>query len=174
LTEYWLRLNLQSRAGLPARLTERQEQHGHLSAGKISSVSVSLCGKADRRIHQDPRRSRSTKRSGFFSRCSATQLFVEGKIQTRSWDGKDSGQKKHRTEVLVNELSLLGGRGESGASNYGNGGGSSRSNVGGYGQTRPATSEEYYADQGITDDDIPFQKRSEGNSIGAIRSAYFF
>jgi hypothetical protein len=53
LTEYWLRLNLQSRAGLPARLTERQEQHGNLSTGTISSVSVSLCGKTDRRIYQD-------------------------------------------------------------------------------------------------------------------------
>jgi single-strand DNA-binding protein len=85
-----------------------------------------------------------------------TQIFVEGKIQTRSWDDKDSGQKKYRTEVLVNELSLLGGRGDSGASSHSNGGGYSRSNAGGYGQARPATNDEYYADQGITDDDIPF------------------
>ena len=34
-----------------------------------------------------------------------TQVFVEGKIQTRSWDDKESGQKKYRTEILVNELS---------------------------------------------------------------------
>ena len=38
-----------------------------------------------------------------------TQLFIEGKIQTRSWDDKESGQKKYRTEILVNELTLLGG-----------------------------------------------------------------
>ena len=88
-----------------------------------------------------------------------TQLFIEGKIQTRSWDDKESGQKKYRTEVLVNELSLLGGRGALGAlgaSSHGNDGGYSRSNAGGYGQARPATSDEHYADQGITDDDIPF------------------
>jgi single-strand DNA-binding protein len=85
-----------------------------------------------------------------------TQIFVEGKIQTRSWDDKDSGQKKYRTEVLVNELSLPGGRAESGASNYGNGGSYSRSNATSYGQSRPTTSDEHYADQGITDDDIPF------------------
>jgi single-strand DNA-binding protein len=85
-----------------------------------------------------------------------TQLFVEGKIQTRSWDDKDSGQKKYRTEVLVNELSLLGGRGESAASNYGNGGGYSRSNAGNHEQARPSANDEYHADQGITDDDIPF------------------
>ena len=47
-----------------------------------------------------------------------TQIFVEGKIQQRSWDDKDTGQKKYKTEILVNELSLLrqagGGGGEGG------------------------------------------------------------
>src|SRR3954453_5797287 len=46
-----------------------------------------------------------------------TQVFVEGKIQTRSWDDKESGAKRYKTEILVNELSLLGkpgGGGESG------------------------------------------------------------
>lgn len=36
-------------------------------------------------------------------------LFVEGKIQNRSWDDKDTGQKRYKTEILVNEISLLGG-----------------------------------------------------------------
>jgi len=85
-----------------------------------------------------------------------TQLFVAGKIQTRSWDDKESGQKKYRTEVLINELSLLGSRGESAGPSSGNGGGYSRSNAGGYGQTRPVSGEEDCEDQGITDDDIPF------------------
>src|SRR5664280_2109632 len=45
-----------------------------------------------------------------------TQLHIEGKIQTRSWDDKESGQKKYKTEILINELSLLGkpGGGEGG------------------------------------------------------------
>ena len=37
-----------------------------------------------------------------------SQVFIEGKIQTRSWDDKTSGEKKYRTEILVNELVLLG------------------------------------------------------------------
>src|SRR6202012_2344740 len=41
-----------------------------------------------------------------------SQLYIEGKIQTRSWDDKESGQKKYRTEILVNDLQLPGGRGE--------------------------------------------------------------
>jgi len=85
-----------------------------------------------------------------------TQLFIEGKIQTRSWDDKDSGQKKYRTEILVNDMSLLGGgpgRGEGGGAS--SGGGYSRSNTASYDQ-RPPASQPDYADQGITDDDIHF------------------
>jgi single-strand DNA-binding protein len=81
-----------------------------------------------------------------------TQIFVEGKIQTRSWDDKESGQKKYRTEILVNELSLLGkpgGASEGGSSSY------SRSSSTSYGSSAPAAQPEY-ADTGITDDDIPF------------------
>ncbi len=37
-----------------------------------------------------------------------SKLFVEGKMQTRSWDDKESGQKRYKTEVVVLEVSLLG------------------------------------------------------------------
>ena len=82
-----------------------------------------------------------------------TQLFIEGKIQTRSWDDKESGQKKYRTEILINETSLLGGgpgRGEGAGS-----GGYSQSSTASFDQRTPASQPDY-ADQGITDDDIPF------------------
>ncbi len=81
-----------------------------------------------------------------------TQLFIEGKIQTRSWDDKESGQKKYRTEILVNELTLLGGgpgRGEGASS-----GSYSKSSSSSYANA-PASQPDY-ADTGITDDDIPF------------------
>ena len=82
-----------------------------------------------------------------------TQIYVEGKIQTRSWDDKESGQKKYRTEILVNELSLLGGRGGGeGASSGGSYSGSSSSSSSSS-KSAPAND---YADQGITDEDIPF------------------
>jgi single-strand DNA-binding protein len=82
-----------------------------------------------------------------------TQLFIEGKIQTRSWDDKESGQKKYRTEILINEMSLLGGgqgRGEGAGA-----GGYSKSSTASFDQRTPASQPDY-ADQGITDDDIPF------------------
>ena len=87
-----------------------------------------------------------------------TQLFIEGKIQTRSWDDKESGQKKYRTEILVNELSLLGkpGGGSGGAGSYeGAAAGSSSRGSTGNDQRQPASAPDY-GDHGITDDDIPF------------------
>ncbi|MBE7159128.1 MAG: single-stranded DNA-binding protein [Rhodospirillales bacterium] len=102
-----------------------------------------------------------------------TQLFVEGKIQTRDWVDKESGQKKYRTEILVNDMSLLGGRnGAEGGGNYerqgsyagaassqsgnyssGNSYAGSRTNNNSGGYSQPMND---YADQGITDEDIPF------------------
>ena len=79
-----------------------------------------------------------------------TQLFIEGKIQTRSWDDKTSGEKKYRTEILCNELTLLGSKSEGGSA-----GGYSKSNTTSFDQRTPASQPDY-ADVGITDDDIPF------------------
>src|SRR5437763_11827658 len=36
-------------------------------------------------------------------------VYIEGRLQTRSWDDKD-GQKHYKTEVVANDLVLLGGR----------------------------------------------------------------
>ena len=88
-------------------------------------------------------------------------LFVEGKITTRSWDDKESGQKKFRTEILVNDFTFVGSKqaGDSGgAPAYGSESRSSsysKSNTASYGQTQPASAPDY-GDAGITDDDIPF------------------
>src|ERR1051325_9646633 len=39
------------------------------------------------------------------------QVYVEGRLQSRSYEDKE-GQKKYITEVVADELILLGGRGE--------------------------------------------------------------
>lgn len=79
-----------------------------------------------------------------------SKLYIEGRIQTRSWDDQASGQKKYRTEIIINDLVLLSGR-----DSEGGGGGYSRSNTGSFDQ-RPAAPAEEYAGTEITDDDIPF------------------
>src|ERR1700758_5334055 len=47
------------------------------------------------------------------------QVYVEGRLQTRSYDDKD-GKKVYTTEVVADDVILLGGRGEGGG---GGGGG---------------------------------------------------
>jgi single-strand DNA-binding protein len=77
-----------------------------------------------------------------------TQVYIEGRLQTRSWDDQ-SGQKKYRTEVVVDGnmgLMLLsgGGRGEGGGGGRPSGGGAGR-------PSGPADD-----DMAIGDDDVPF------------------
>ena len=80
------------------------------------------------------------------------KLYVEGRLQTSSWDDKATGQKKYKTEIIVSDLSLLSGRGEG---EGGSTGGYSRSSTASFDQRTPSSQPDY-ADQGITDDDIPF------------------
>ena len=35
-------------------------------------------------------------------------VYVEGRLQTRSWDDQQSGQKRYKTEVVVQEFKFLG------------------------------------------------------------------
>src|SRR5208282_3536355 len=54
-----------------------------------------------------------------------SKIYVEGRLQTSSWDDKTTGEKKYRTEIIVNDLVLLSGRGDGeGASRSASGGGS--------------------------------------------------
>lgn len=41
-----------------------------------------------------------------------SQVYVEGRLQTREWQDKD-GQKRYTTEIVANEMQMLGGRGGS-------------------------------------------------------------
>lgn len=39
------------------------------------------------------------------------QVYVEGRLQTRTWDDKTSGEKKYKTEIVANVVQFLGGKG---------------------------------------------------------------
>ncbi len=39
------------------------------------------------------------------------QIYVEGRLQTRSWEDKQSGEKRYRTEIVCDNFQMLGGRG---------------------------------------------------------------
>lgn len=40
-----------------------------------------------------------------------SKIYAEGRIQSRKWQDKDTGQDRYRTEIVVNEMQLLDGRG---------------------------------------------------------------
>lgn len=78
------------------------------------------------------------------------QVFVEGRIQTNSWEDRQTGEKRFRTEIICENFQMLGGRGGGG----GGGGGYSDYNgpsYGGGGEPGGAG-----GGGGDEDDDIPF------------------
>ena len=48
------------------------------------------------------------------------QVYIEGKLQTRSWDDRD-GNKRYTTEVVAQNMVMLGGRPGGGGWRYGHG-----------------------------------------------------
>lgn len=43
-------------------------------------------------------------------------VYIEGSIRTDSWDDKESGQKKYRTEIIARDMKMLDRRGDEGGS----------------------------------------------------------
>jgi single-strand DNA-binding protein len=58
-----------------------------------------------------------------------SSVYVEGSLRTNQWE-KD-GQKHYSTEVIANEMQMLGGRGDGGGNSGGQSGGSYGGNYGG-------------------------------------------
>ncbi len=52
-----------------------------------------------------------------------SQVYIEGKLQTREWDDKE-GNKRYTTEIVANQMQMLGPKGSTntaGSSNYSSG-----------------------------------------------------
>ena len=98
------------------------------------------------------------------------QVYIEGRLQTRSYEDKD-GQKKYATDVVADDVILLGGRDEGGGGSTDASGYSqeprmvsqprsaaprteSGSMGGGAAASTPAGGSPFEA--GISDDDVPF------------------
>jgi single-strand DNA-binding protein len=91
-----------------------------------------------------------------------SQVYIEGSLRTRKWQDKE-GKDRYTTEIIAQNMQMLGGRGGSGG---GGGGGGSGGNFGGDDEqprrpsSRPAQNERSAPppadDGGGFDDDIPF------------------
>jgi single-strand DNA-binding protein len=82
-----------------------------------------------------------------------SQVYIEGKLRTRKWQDKD-GQDRYTTEIIADEMQMLGGRGgDFGGGSGGGGGGSSRASSGG---SQDSGSAPPHPGPDDFDDDIPF------------------
>jgi single-strand DNA-binding protein len=82
-----------------------------------------------------------------------SQVYIEGRLQTRKWQDQN-GQDRYTTEVVANDMQMLGSRGGEGGSRPaagGGGGGGFRNNPPAQQGNAPSNSDNDFAD-----DDIPF------------------
>jgi single-strand DNA-binding protein len=90
------------------------------------------------------------------------QVYIEGSLRTDKYTDKE-GVERYTTDIIANEMQMLGGGGEGGARGGGEGGGyrerpQSQPRGGGMGGGRPAPAQQP-ASGGVgdfEDDDIPF------------------
>ena len=84
-----------------------------------------------------------------------SQVYIEGKLRTRKGQGQD-GNDRYTTEIIADEMQMLGGRGGSGGGDFGGGRsqgggqGGQGGGQGGGGSAPPQPGPEEF------DDDIPF------------------
>jgi len=85
-----------------------------------------------------------------------SSILVEGRMQTRSWDDKTSGEKKYRTEIIA-DRTQFGPKGSNGPSS---GGGSNTDNSKQSGNSGSNDSDDSgsidYPEEDINPEDIPF------------------
>jgi len=53
-----------------------------------------------------------------------SKVYVEGRLQTQSWEGED-GVKRYRTEIVLDNMIMLGSKGDGAGANTGASGGQS-------------------------------------------------
>ena len=78
-----------------------------------------------------------------------SQVYIEGKLRTRKWQDQN-GQDRWTTEIIADEMQMLGGRGAGGAGGGGGGSFGGGQQGGGGGNAPPQPGPDDF------DDDIPF------------------
>jgi single-strand DNA-binding protein len=128
------------------------------SGGAVTNISVATSESWKDKQSGEQKERTEWHRVAMFNRLAevaaeylrkGSQVYIEGKIRTRKWQDKD-GQDRYTTEIIADEMQMLGARGGSGGGSY-ESGGSSRSSSGGQGggQQSPPPMDDF-------DDDIPF------------------
>jgi single-strand DNA-binding protein len=131
---------------------ETKYSQGGMAITKASIATTSVRKSKDGETKEDTQWHRVT----FFGKLGeiageylrkGSQVYVEGEIRYSKHTGQD-GVEKYYTDIIANEMQMLGGRGE--------GGGSSGSRGGAPQRERPTKATEPEPAVDFADDDIPF------------------
>ena len=127
------------------------------SGGAVTNVRIATSDSWRDKQSGEQRERTEWHRVVFFNRLAeiaaeylrkGSQIYIEGRLQTRKWQGQD-GQDRYTTEIVANEMQMLGGRG---------GGSAPSAPPDDWGEPMPATASSGGGSRGGDDfdDDIPF------------------
>lgn len=88
-------------------------------------------------------------------------VYVEGRIKTRKWQDKETGQDRYSTEIIGDQMQMLGGRDDSGAQNTNQGPQTRQQSTQAPQRERPAQ-QQAPANLADMSDDIPFMRAGAG------------
>ena len=131
------------------------------SGDAVCNISIATTEKWKDKASGEMKEATEWHRVAFFGKLAeiageylkkGSQVYVEGRLQTRKWQDKD-GQDKYSTEIVANQMQMLGSR-------QGMGGGGRAAEAGGgeEGGSRPAAKQPAKSGGKFDDfeDDIPF------------------
>lgn len=84
-----------------------------------------------------------------------SQVYIEGKLQTRKWQDQN-GQDRYTTEIVANEMQMLGSRGGGGSADFDQSSAAPQQNQGGAAPSPAPAPAAPAGNLDDFDDDIPF------------------
>jgi single-strand DNA-binding protein len=134
------------------------------SGGAVTNVSVATSKQWRDRDSGENKERTEWHRVVFFNRLAeiageylkkGSQIYLEGELRTREWER--DGQKHYTTEIVANEMQMMGGRGDMGGGGGGGfGGGAPGPSASGGGSTGGGMDDFGPPPADDFDDDIPF------------------
>ena len=110
------------------------------SGDAVTNIRVATTDRYKDKASGEMKEATEWHRIAFFGRLAeiageylkkGSSVYIEGRLKIRQWE-KD-GQKQYSTEIVADQMQMLGGRGEGGGGQGGGGGGYSRGGEGGGG-----------------------------------------
>ena len=110
-----------NKAIIVGRLGQDPDTRYTAGGGAVSNVSIATSDTWKDKQSGETQERTEWHRVVFFGRLAeiveeylkkGSQVYVEGRIQTRKWQDKE-GRDRYTTEIVANEMQMLGGRGDS-------------------------------------------------------------